>query len=115
VEAARTTTDPARFKAGPALKLGQLKPSPASPAPTPAAAAPPAANSSALSHDRIVAIHAAYQKARAETNASAVSLEKLERNIRETEAQLRAKHQGKNIDFEVGVKDGKAILKPRLK
>lgn len=80
-----------------------------------AAAATPAAGSAGLSRERIAAIHADYQRARTETNASTVSFEKLERNIRETEAQLRAKHQGKSVDFDVSVKDGKAILKPRLK
>jgi hypothetical protein len=134
-----------RLKAGPSLTLSQIKnpaPSPklaplpqkappaaAAPAPAQAAAAPsptkdtpaqrvaasPAAASAGLSRERIAAIHADYQRARAETNASAVSLEKLERNIRETEAQLLAKHQGKSVDFDVSVKDGKAILKPRLK
>ena len=80
-----------------------------------AAPAPAPALGSSLSEDRIRAIHAQYQHARAETKASAVSYEKLEKNLRETEAQLRATHQGKNVDFEVAIKDGKAILKPRLK
>lgn len=130
-DASRSTTDASRFKTAPALKLAQLK-LPAAPslaAPTPAAAPAPVAKAEprasakpprttaepSLSRERILAIHEAYQRARAETNATAVSFEKLERNIRETEAQLRAKHQGKDVDFDVSVKDGKAILKPRLK
>jgi hypothetical protein len=44
-----------------------------------------------------------------------VSYEKLEKNIRETEQKLRAQHKGRQIDYEVGIKDGKDILKPRLK
>ena len=81
--------------------------------PRPAAAA--AGQPNGLSEDRIRAIHAQYQRARAETQASAVSFEKLQRNIRETENQLRAKHRGRDVDFDVTIKDGKAILKPRLK
>ena len=88
---------------------------PVAPQPARPAAAPTAESTAALSRERIAAIHADYQRARAETNASAVSFEKLERNIRETEAQLLAKHSGKSVDFDVSVKDGKAILKPRLK
>jgi len=94
-------------------KLKSTPPPAARPPAAPPAAASP--NSPNLSRERIAAIHADYQRARAETNASAVSFEKLERNIRETEAQLLAKHHGKSVDFDVSVKDGKAILKPRLK
>ena len=87
---------------------------PASPLRSPAPAAA-STQASGLSEDRIRAIHAQYQSARAETKATAVSYEKLEKNLRETEAQLRATHKGKNVDFDVAIKDGKAILKPRLK
>lgn len=75
----------------------------------------PAAAPSGLSAERIKALHESYVEARKKTNASPVSFEKLEKNIRETEQKLRAQHQGRQIDFEVGIKDGKAILKPRLK
>jgi hypothetical protein len=68
-----------------------------------------------LSEDRIKSLHASYVDARKQTKASAVSYEKLERNIRETEKKLRAKHKGRSVDFDVSIKDGKAILKPRLK
>jgi hypothetical protein len=68
-----------------------------------------------LSGDRIKALHQSYVEARQKTNASPVSYEKLEKNIRETEQKLRVQHKGRQIDFEVGIKDGKAILKPRLK
>lgn len=68
-----------------------------------------------LSGERIKALHDSYAEARKKTNASPVSFEKLEKNIRDTEQKLRAQHQGRKIDFEVDIKDGKAILKPRLK
>jgi hypothetical protein len=87
--------------------------------PPPQAAPPPrkpaASGSNSLSEDRIRAIHQSYQVARQKTNATAVSFEKLERSIRETERKLREKSKGRAVDFEVSIKEGKAILKPRLK
>jgi hypothetical protein len=61
------------------------------------------------------ALHASYLDAKKQTNASAVSYEKLARSIRETEQKLRDKSKGRDVDFEVSIKGGKAILKPRLK
>ncbi len=77
--------------------------------------AAPAAASASLSEDRIRALHKSYLEARAQTNASAVSFEKLAQNVRETERKLREQHRGKDVDFEVQVRDGKAILKPRVR
>lgn len=68
-----------------------------------------------LSEDRLRAIHQSYLDARKQTNATAVSYEKLERSIRETERKLLETNKGRSVDFEVSIKDGKAILKPRLK
>jgi len=61
------------------------------------------------------ALHQAYVDARKQTNASAVSFEKLERSLRETESKLKTTHSGRTVDFDVVIKDGKAILKPKLK
>ncbi len=69
----------------------------------------------ALSEDRIRALHQKYVEARKQTNASTVSLDKLARSIRETERKLREQHKGRAVDFDVTIKDGKAILKPKLK
>lgn len=69
----------------------------------------------ALSEERIRALHEKYVEARKQTNASSVSLDKLARSIRETERKLREQHQGRTVDFDVTIKDGKAILKPKLK
>ena len=100
----------------------QLGPPPApSRRPQPPAApqqkAPPPrkATSATLSEDRIRALHASYSDARMKTNATAVSYEKLSKSIRDTEKKLRAKSKGRNVDFDVSIKDGKAILKPKLK
>lgn len=89
----------------------------AAPMPTPQEKRPGAAaqGDTGLSGERIKALHASYIEARKQTNASPVSYEKLEQNIRETERKLREQHKGRQVDFEVGIKDGKAILKPRLK
>ncbi len=77
--------------------------------------APAGASSTGLTAERIKSLHASYLEARKKTNASAVSYEKLEKNLRETEQKLREKHKGRQVDFDVSIKDGKAILKPRLK
>ncbi len=68
-----------------------------------------------LAEDRIRALHKSYLEARAQTNATAVSYEKLASNLRETERKLREQHKGRSVDFDVVVKDGKAILKPRIR
>ncbi len=99
--------------ARPAVPTGPVQPAPAKPAAQPAPAKPAAA-SSALDDSRLKELHQRYQAAREQTKASPVSLEKLAQNLRETEAKLRAQHQGKRIDFDVVVKDGKAVIKPKL-
>lgn len=87
----------------------------ARPAPPPRAAGAARSGSSGLSEERIKALHQSYVSARKKTNASEVSIEKLAKSLRDTEQKLRAKHKGRNIDFDVSIKDGKAILKPKLK
>lgn len=76
----------------------------------------PAARSSEqrLPEQRVRDLHAAYVAARRQTNATDVSFDKLEKSLRETEQKLRGAHQGRSVDFEVVIKDGKAILKPKL-
>lgn len=41
-----------------------------------------------------------------------VSLEGLAKSIQATEAKLREAHKGRKIDFDVIIKDGKAVVKP---
>lgn len=91
----------------------------ARPAAKPAAAAATKAASgggaSGLDDARLRELHQRYQAAREQTKSGGpVSLEKLAQNLRETEAKLRAQHQGKRVDFDVVVKDGKAVIKPKL-
>ncbi|MFI5300874.1 MAG: MXAN_5187 C-terminal domain-containing protein, partial [Polyangiales bacterium] len=48
-------------------------------------------------------------------STASVTYDGLVKNLRETADKLRTKHGGKQIDFEVGTKDGKTILKPVVK
>ena len=41
-----------------------------------------------------------------------VSVDALASSLRETESKLRKEHAGKDIDFHVVVKNGKAMVKP---
>jgi hypothetical protein len=91
-----------------------VPPAPAPPAAAPPAAAPKTSANEGLSEARVRALHQAYVDARKQTNATSVSFEKLERSLRETESKLRSSHQGRKVDFDVVIKDGKAILKPKL-
>jgi hypothetical protein len=51
--------------------------------------------------------------ARVQTKESApVSVDALAKKLEQTAEQLREKHRGKQVDFEVIIRDGKAILKP---
>jgi hypothetical protein len=48
-------------------------------------------------------------------STAAVTYDSLSRSLRESSEKLKAKHGGKNVDFEVAVKDGKTILRPVVK
>jgi hypothetical protein len=77
----------------------------------PAAAAP--RGDAGLSDDRVKALHAELVAARRNLNqGDAVSVDSLAKSLRDAEKKLRAQHQGKNVDFQVVVKDGKPIVKP---
>lgn len=103
-------------------------PPPFAPAPkpfAPAPQAPPQASprgasaarpAQTLTEDRIQQLHQRLTTARREVgDSSQLSLDGLARSLRATEAKLRQQHQGRDIDFDVTVKDGKAILRPVLK
>jgi len=82
------------------------KPLPPQPAAPPAAAAPAA-------DDRVRELHARLVEAKRQTqDASAVSMEGLAKSMKATEAKLREQHKNRKIDFDVVIKDGKAVLKP---
>jgi hypothetical protein len=108
----------------------RVAPSPAAarPAPAPApvprpAAAPPVASpvapvrpASDLPEERVRQLYAQYVETKRQQREStaAITFEAVAKSLRDSSAKLREKH-GKNVDFEVSVKDGKTILKPVLK
>jgi hypothetical protein len=61
-------------------------------------------------------IYSQYVEAKRQRNEStaAITYDAVARSLRDATAKLRERH-GKNVDFEVIVKDGKTILKPVLK
>ncbi|MEP7050199.1 MAG: MXAN_5187 C-terminal domain-containing protein [Pseudomonadota bacterium] len=84
-------------------------PKPASPKP-----APPMPSAAALPADaRVRELHARLLEAKRQTqDPSTVSMEGLARSMKATEAKLREQHKNRKIDFDVVIKDGKAVLKP---
>jgi hypothetical protein len=91
------------------------RPAPAAPVaarPAPAAARAPGE----IPDERVRQIYAQYVEAKRRQNEStaAITYDAVAKTLRDSSARLREKH-GKPVDFEVAVKDGKAILKPVLK
>jgi hypothetical protein len=82
---------------------------PAAPAPKPA---PAATASAAVDDARMRDLHARLQQAKQQTNEANVSYEGLAKSVRATEAKLREQHKNRKIDFDVVIKDGKAVVKP---
>ena len=92
-------------------------PKPARPAPlrapVPAAAAP---KSSTLSEERIRELHEKLVRIKRENKeAGQVSMESLAKTLRATEEKLRAEHKNRRIEFEVVLRDGKAVVKPKVR
>jgi hypothetical protein len=89
----------------------------AAPPPKPARPAAPAAQASGgLSDDRVKELHARFlQTKRENKEAGQVSLENLAKTLRDTENKLRSQYKNRKIDFEIVVKDGKTIVKPKVR
>ena len=109
--------DPAVAPPPPRPALRVPPPPPTAPHPAaPAASAQPAqpAPGSTLTPQRIKELHARLAEAKRSTNEGGnVSEEALLRSLRAAEAKLKAQHGAqRRVDFEVVVKDGKAVLKP---
>ena len=89
---------------------------PAKPAAAKPAAAKPAAPSAAaasVTDERVRELHARLVEAKRQTqDGAAVSMEGLAKSMKATEAKLREQHKNRKIDFDVVIKDGKAVLKP---
>ena len=85
------------------------------PRPAPPAAPPPRPQTAGdLSDERVRQLYSQYVDTKRKQNESTASItyDNLARTLRESSAKLKEKHAGKNVDFEVTVKDGKTILKP---
>jgi hypothetical protein len=114
---------PPRSSAPPPLEAPSARRASSAPQPNPRGvvppmqpASPPAKGDEGLSEDRVRQLYARYVELKRRQNEStaAITYDAVARSLRESSAKLREKH-GKPVDFEVTVKDGKAILKPVLK
>lgn len=88
-------------------------PRPASPAARPSA---PAA-AGALPDQRLRQIYEKYVEAKRSSNESTagVTYEKLAETLRAQASRLKATHPAKSVDYDVVIRDGKALLKPVLR
>jgi len=70
-----------------------------------------------LSATRLRKIYGDYVEAKRKANESTAALtyNKIAASLQETAKQLRAKHQGQKVDFEIVLKNGKPVLKPVMK
>ncbi len=108
---------PAAPPAHPAPAAAPSRPAAAPPArpasPAAAAAAPRAAD---LPDERVRQLYAQYveTKRQQKESTAAITYDAVAKSLRDSSAKLREKH-GRNVDFEVSVKDGKTILKPVIK
>ncbi len=104
------------------------KPEPPKPAPQPIARSEPPkpaianpaqnpGNPNDLSDARVRQIYTQYVDTKRKQNEStaAITYEGVAKSLRESSAKLKEKLGGKAVDFEVTVKDGKTILRPKLK
>jgi hypothetical protein len=95
----------------PAPAVGQAPRRPAAPD---RAAAPASAVS--VSEARVKELHARLLEAKRQTNdASQVSEAGLAKSLRAAESKLRERHGNRRIDFDVVIKDGKALVKPIIR
>jgi hypothetical protein len=118
-------TAPPGAGASVAPKLGALPPPRPPPAPRsgapapgslPAPTAPPARRDDALPEYRVRQLYVEYVEAkrRQKESTAAITYDSLAESLRASSTKLRQKH-GKTVDFEVAIRDGKAVLRPRIK
>jgi hypothetical protein len=70
-----------------------------------------------LSPARLRQIYGQYVEAKRKANESTATItyDKIAANLRETAKQLKSKHKGRDVDFEVVLKNGRPMLKPIVK
>jgi hypothetical protein len=102
----------------PAPAVAQFSAAPPPPRPSAPAARPSApVAEGALPDQRLRQIYAKYVEAKRSSNESTagVTYEKLAETLRAQETRLKATHPAKSVDYDVVIKDGKALLKPVLR
>jgi len=60
-------------------------------------------------------LHQKLNQLKQQNREGQVSLESLTKTIRQTETQLRNQYKNRTIDFEIVNKDGKTIVKPKVR
>lgn len=117
IPAPRTAT-PGTKPAAPTALAKPIIPPPAAAKPeAPKPAAPKPASPADLSDARVRQIYTQYVDTKRKQNESTATItyEGVAKSLRESTARLKEKHGGKQVDFEVTVKDGKTILRPVVK
>jgi hypothetical protein len=95
-------------------RVAPERPPVSAPAPTaPAAKASVQREAAVPNEDRLKRIYDEYASARKRNNEGEVRFDHMVSSIQKMLPDLQKKHQGKRIDFEVVVKDGRVGLKPR--
>jgi hypothetical protein len=90
----------------------------AAPAPKPAAKSSPKAapRPAPVSDERIRELHGRLIDAKRQVKDDGkVSVDGLAKSLRAAESRLRQQHGDRRIDFDVVIKDGKAVVKPILR
>jgi hypothetical protein len=91
-------------------------PKPAAEKPAKPAAAAAAAEARAINDERVKELHQKLMELKRQNQeAGQVSLEGLAKTLRATESKLREQHKNRKIDFDVVIRDGKAIVKPTVR
>jgi hypothetical protein len=91
-------------------------PKPAAERPAKPAAAAAAAEARAINDERVKELHQKLMELKRQNQeAGQVSLEGLAKTLRATESKLREQHKNRKIDFDVVIRDGKAIVKPTVR
>lgn len=109
---APTAAPPLRAPVAPVRPPIPARP-PAGPPPVPVRPAPVAGG---VSDQRVRELHARLVDAKRQTNDSqAVSMDGLAKTLKATESRLKQQHGNRQVDFDVVIRDGKAILKPIIK
>jgi hypothetical protein len=108
---ARPKPPPLARKAGPPPRA-----KPAGLPAKPAASRPQAVSARGLTDQRIAELHTRLVDAKRQTREGGnVSVTGLAKSLRAAETKLRKQHNNRNVDFDIVIKNGRAIVKPFLR